>query len=70
MLGSRLTAENEAEVEDELEALEKEMGGVADKNEELPNVPTTNLTESQKFPEVVKAQKEADEAEERVPVAA
>ena len=64
LLGSRMTAEDEAEVEDELEALEKEMGA---KNGELPTVPSTGLHES---PKVSEPEPEPQREEERPMVAA
>lgn len=48
MLGGRISAQDEDEVEDELEALEAELSG---RNGELPAVPNAALPKSERQPE-------------------
>lgn len=50
MLGTRITAQDEEEVEDELAALEAEMSGV---NQKLPTVPNAKLHVSERPAEQV-----------------
>ncbi|KAK1247079.1 hypothetical protein MKX08_000881 [Trichoderma sp. CBMAI-0020] len=53
MLGTRITAQDEEEVEDELAALEAEMSGV---NQKLPTVPNAQLPVSERPTEQKQAQ--------------
>jgi charged multivesicular body protein 6 len=48
MLGGRISNHDEDEVEDELEALEREVNGVQLPDVPLPNVPTTELSSKER----------------------
>lgn len=58
MLGSRITAADEEEVDEELAALEAEMSGV---NQKLPTVPNAQLPVSERPAEQVEAQENRPE---------
>lgn len=58
MLGTRITAQDEEEVEDELAALEAEMSGV---NQKLPTVPSAQLPVSERPTEQKQAQESRPE---------
>lgn len=58
MLGTRITAQDEEEVEDELAALEAEMSGV---NQKLPTVPNVKLPVSERPAEQEQAQESRPE---------
>ncbi|EHK45454.1 hypothetical protein TRIATDRAFT_284374 [Trichoderma atroviride IMI 206040] len=58
MLGTRITAQDEEEVEDELAALEAEMSGV---NQKLPTVPNAQLPVSERPTEQKQAQESRPE---------
>ncbi|KAM0513119.1 hypothetical protein ACHAPE_008156 [Trichoderma viride] len=58
MLGTRITAQDEEEVEDELAALEAEMSGV---NQKLPTVPNAQLPVSERPTEQGQAQESRPE---------
>jgi charged multivesicular body protein 6 len=58
MLGTRMTAQDEEEVEDELAALEAEMSGV---NQKLPTVPNAQLPVSDRPAEQEEAQENRPE---------
>lgn len=58
MLGTRITAQDEEEVEDELAALEAEMSGV---NQKLPTVPNAQLPVSERPTEQELAQESRPE---------
>ncbi|GFP56503.1 charged multivesicular body protein 6 [Trichoderma asperellum] len=58
MLGTRITAQDEEEVEDELAALEAEMSGV---NQKLPTVPNAKLPVSERPAEQEQAQESRPE---------
>ena len=65
MLGGRISAQDEDEVEDELEALEAEMSG---RNQELPAVPNANLPVKAREPEA--GPRKQEEREEQAMLAA
>ena len=65
MLGGRISAQDEDEVEDELEALEAEISG---RNQELPAVPDANLPVPEREPKAERRKKE--EREEQAMLAA
>lgn len=58
MLGSRITAADEEEVDEELAALEAEMSGV---NQKLPTVPSAQLPVSERPAEQEEAQENRPE---------
>lgn len=61
LLGSKISTEDEAEVEDELAALEAEVAG---KEQQLPSVPNTNLP---KLREQTKVEAPVEEERQAVP---
>lgn len=58
MLGTRITAQEEEDVEDELAALEAEMSGV---NQKLPTVPNAQLPVSERPAQQEQAQENRPE---------
>lgn len=57
LLGNKMSSEDEAEVEDELAALEAELGG-KEQAQTLPSVPNAKLPEAQKVSDPAPAQEE------------
>lgn len=65
MLGGRMTAQDEDEVEDELAALEAEMGGA-----KMPAVPDTELPERERPAQAAQVEEPAEEQPARTPMLA